>query len=411
MKTKAIGKAGRIPGSPKKLLERAVSLMHSDRREDAISELRQLLTHFPANVDGNFYLGTFLAELGSLDEAEKFLSTAGKLAPRSPQIFNNLGNVLRMKGQNEAALACYQRVTRLDPGFVPAWMNLGLIHATLGNWKEVIASLSQVNAEMIGDPDVLCRLGRAYRELGDYDAARRSYQRALACDPSDRYGATLALAAFGALALPARHSDATVKEIYRTKAEHWDTDVTRPNDTYRGPVLIRELLSSGWADSPPQALSILDLGCGTGACGEFLASWARELVGVDLSPDMLAVARRKGNYGQLVEAEIGDYLAGSNECFDLIVAAGVLIMFSRLESILERIRARSGSQGLFAFTLYRSGEEPIEIRQNHHFGHSRSYLDEVIARTGWTPLDIRETVHETADGIPQAGFAVLLRRS
>ncbi|MBC8451876.1 MAG: class I SAM-dependent methyltransferase, partial [Rhodospirillaceae bacterium] len=53
-----------------------------------------------------------------------------------------------------------------------------------------------------------------------------------------------------------------------------------------------------------KALRILDLGCGTGLVGKALAAHGfHQLDGVDISPAMLAEARRKGIYGDLL---IGD---------------------------------------------------------------------------------------------------------
>jgi len=51
--------------------------------------------------------------------------------------------------------------------------------------------------------------------------------------------------------------------------------------------------------------SILELGCGTGAVLDLLpAAWAK--VGIDVSPDMLEIARIKGVDADLIEADIRD---------------------------------------------------------------------------------------------------------
>lgn len=118
---------------------------------------------------------------------------------------------------------------------------------------------------------------------------------------------------------------------YRPKAQKWDGDVIRPGDTYDEPAHMARLLESRWPGA--KALDVLNLGCGTGNCGPFLAPHARQLVGVDQSPDMLEVAATKGFYTELIEAEIGSDLAQGEAGFDLIVAAGVLIMFSQIDTI------------------------------------------------------------------------------
>lgn len=47
-------------------------------------------------------------------------------------------------------------------------------------------------------------------------------------------------------------------------------------------------------------LDILDAGCGTGLCADVLRPYAKSLVGVDLSPQMLALAAKQQIYDQLV---------------------------------------------------------------------------------------------------------------
>jgi predicted TPR repeat methyltransferase len=49
-----------------------------------------------------------------------------------------------------------------------------------------------------------------------------------------------------------------------------------------------------------QGLDVMDLGCGTGLCGPLFRDMAGTLVGVDLSPGMLAVASQLGKPAQAV---------------------------------------------------------------------------------------------------------------
>ena len=75
---------------------------------------------------------------------------------------------------------------------------------------------------------------------------------------------------------------------------------------------------------PPDA-RILDVGAGTGLLGAELAEAGfTRLDGLDLSPGMLAEARRKGVYGDLREGRLGDELAYESGGYDGVVASGVL---------------------------------------------------------------------------------------
>ena len=52
---------------------------------------------------------------------------------------------------------------------------------------------------------------------------------------------------------------------------------------------------------PSKRLDVLDAGCGTGLCGPLVAPYARRLAGVDLSEGMLAHAKEKNVYDELIE--------------------------------------------------------------------------------------------------------------
>ena len=87
-------------------------------------------------------------------------------------------------------------------------------------------------------------------------------------------------------------------------------------------------IENGWADDARYCRelargkkSVLDLGCGTGLCGVQFRDWARTLTGVDLSPNMLAKARERGLYDELLQ---GDAVVAMRERpgrFDLVVAS------------------------------------------------------------------------------------------
>ena len=86
---------------------------------------------------------------------------------------------------------------------------------------------------------------------------------------------------------------------------------------YRGHEwLLRPLIASG-----QHYRSVLDLGCGTGLCGPLIAPYAEAIDGVDLSAAMLAQARAPGVYRELHHADLASFLARTDRCADLVLAA------------------------------------------------------------------------------------------
>jgi 2-polyprenyl-3-methyl-5-hydroxy-6-metoxy-1,4-benzoquinol methylase len=77
---------------------------------------------------------------------------------------------------------------------------------------------------------------------------------------------------------------------------------------------------------PPGAALVLDIGCGLGRLTCRLANGTREVVGVDLSPEMIARARQNARAGQRVSFVCGNFLAhdfGSRQ-FDCVISSAVL---------------------------------------------------------------------------------------
>ncbi|GAB1640834.1 class I SAM-dependent methyltransferase [Krasilnikovia sp. MM14-A1259] len=101
----------------------------------------------------------------------------------------------------------------------------------------------------------------------------------------------------------------------------------------------------------PRGARILDAGCGTGRVGGFLADAGHDVVGVDLDPDLIAVAEAEHPgprwlVGDLAELDLPG--AGVPDGFDVIVCAGNVMTFvapSTRAEILHRLRRHLRGDG------------------------------------------------------------------
>ena len=100
-----------------------------------------------------------------------------------------------------------------------------------------------------------------------------------------------------------------------------------------------------------KGLDVLDAGCGTGLCGPLIARYARRLVGVDLSAPMLAQARARNVYDELVKCELTAYLGDSTGAFDVIVSADTLVYFGLLEDVIAASANALRPGGRLIFTV------------------------------------------------------------
>ncbi len=114
-------------------------------------------------------------------------------------------------------------------------------------------------------------------------------------------------------------TSAEAAALYRSWATDYDADVFGSADVI-GTDRIADLLA---AHLPDRAAPIVDLGCGTGAAGARLREHGYTVLdGVDVSPEMLAVAASKKVYRTLVAADLRAGIPVRDGTYAAAVSAG-----------------------------------------------------------------------------------------
>lgn len=96
----------------------------------------------------------------------------------------------------------------------------------------------------------------------------------------------------------------------------------------------------------PRPTTVLDAGCGTGRVAIELARRGIDVVGVDLDPSMLALARRKQPDLHWLDADLATLDLGRS--FDVVVAAGNVMLFLAPLSepaVVERLASHLAPEG------------------------------------------------------------------
>ncbi len=94
--------------------------------------------------------------------------------------------------------------------------------------------------------------------------------------------------------------------------------------------------------------SVLDAGCGTGRVARELDRLGHDVVGIDIDPAMLAVARRKAPHLTWLEGDLADDELEVGRLFDVVVMAGNVLIFvapGTEEAVIARMAARLGPGG------------------------------------------------------------------
>lgn len=103
------------------------------------------------------------------------------------------------------------------------------------------------------------------------------------------------------------------------------------------------------------ALSMLDLGCGTGLLGQMLISRGLNLIidGVDISSEMLEVCKQKSCYRKLFCSDIISFLQDASHEYQIIAASSVIPFFvPRQLSLFSRlVSSKLQDDGFLVFTF------------------------------------------------------------
>ncbi len=248
-------------------------------------------------------------------------------------------------------------------------------------------------------------LGRALLAGGDRDGAAGAFREALRADPADGLGAGLDLAALGVPMVQAM-SRAYVATLFDAYAPRFDAHLASLD--YRAP----ELLAARLRPAGPFR-RVLDLGCGTGLMGAAIRDVCAWLGGCDLSPDMVAAARRRGLYDHLAAVDLETALAAEDEgALDLVVAADVFVYVGALEPAFDGASRALAPGGLFAFTVQACPEEQgeYELGEDRRYAHAPAYLDRLAAgRFNALTMDQATLRRDRGRDVP--GLVVVLRKA
>ena len=148
------------------------------------------------------------------------------------------------------------------------------------------------------------------------------------------------------------------------------------------------------------AKRVLDAGCGTGSLGAHIK--AARLVGIDLSPDMLAQARaRERNvYHELIEGDLVRVMGTRTDRFDIVASAVVLYHIPDLDPFFrEAARLLVPSGHLFFSVDPAADDMDIGVSpMDESFAHSRAYLRRLAAQTGFAEIAIKIMPHRGNPG-------------
>jgi predicted TPR repeat methyltransferase len=256
-------------------------------------------------------------------------------------------------------------------------------------------------------------LGAMRDRLDDRAGAIAAFEKARDADPDDYHGARLQLARLGSGAATAAMTETYVRRLFDQYAARYDAALTE-HLAYRGPELLRDAVEQATrtAGRSLHFASMLDLGCGTGLCGAAFRSIVDRLIGVDLSPAMIAQATAKNLYDRLIAADLADFLGaetGDTAKYDLVLAADVFVYISDLAGVMTAVARILAADGLFAFTVETHFGDDVKLLPTLRYAHSEPYIRRVVADAGLMLASVSEIAVRREKTVPIDSLVVVAR--
>jgi tetratricopeptide (TPR) repeat protein len=110
---------------------------------DAEKEFRRAIEFDPNNAKAHHWYATFLHTLGRYDEALTEIELARKLAPDSPSILADQGDLLWTSGHNEQAMQMLKQIEVAEPDFASPHLYLRFAYFETGDYPNYIAELKK----------------------------------------------------------------------------------------------------------------------------------------------------------------------------------------------------------------------------------------------------------------------------
>lgn len=394
-----------LPGRVSTLSNLGATLVKLGQPELALLRLDEALARDANALDALSHRGLALADLERYDAALACHDAVLRLQPESIASVFQRSLMLKQLGRYQELLDATKRLLELDAGSVDAWWLQAEALLRLSQQDAALAAFDKLLTLNPGLHLAWAQKAGLLKDLGRHAQALAAFEQALACGGDPQLNGYF-IASLTGLQTPSAPPRSYVEGLFDDYAEQFDHHLVNVVGYQAPDVLVQNLKGIGKA----QYSSALDLGCGTGLCGPLLRSQVSSLTGVDLSAQMLTkasslVMHDAAVYDALVQADVADYLHGTDQRYDLLISCDVFIYVGALDKVFEGAARVLKPGGLFCFSIERfEGESDFRLTSSQRYEHSEQYVRNLAAHFGFTiekvlSQPIRQDQQHSIDGL------------
>lgn len=403
-----------FPQEPAIKHQLSLNYLEKKQHNKALDYALKAYSQEPDNEEICEIIGYCYRQKGDWKKSKDYFNKALKINKKSVFSLTNLGSIFSQEGNNKQAETYFQQVFSLDNNNAEAHINYAdmLYHA-----DRMLEAIEEYHKAVLLQPDNLAisnNLGVILKDIGDYTEALGLFFKAYKQKPHDE---KISINIYETLQILYQSDKETAKKI----AENWKKDspnncyAERINQNFRGEEPTQEennrfnqKLFNNFATDYEQVLTkinytlpqqisqilgkvqgrIWDLGCGTGLCGQVLKNEQNQLIGIDISPEMLEKAQAKNIYEDLIVKDITEFLKNPpQKRADLIIAADVFCYFGNLEEII-----RLCAPTALCFSVEKGETDTYILRESGRFQHNDNYVKKLLTQNGYSEIEVKESL-------------------
>ena len=394
----------------------ATSLYENQDYKKARQIAQKVLKLDSTNIQAYINLGNIEYLEKNFDQALQYYERAYALNPENYITCVNLANTYFDMKNYEQAVNFAKQSIKQDSNQVMSWTILGNAEFELENYTDSVKAFEQALKLDSGDYWLHNYISQAYQKLANWSEAFSEAWQAIELSSDEdsqhiNFGYMLyesslekedeLIQKYARLwlqkypdnqiarhmgnsvlndSIPARANDEYLKNIFDVFAP--DFEQVLASLEYRAPQEISEYLQSLFLKQKNPKLKILDAGCGTGLCGNFLKSYSKlfGLYGVDISEKMLSEAKKKKIYHKLYCDELEHFFATQKQQFDMVVSADVFTYFGDLSKVVSGVSKSLTSKGRFIFTVSENyfNDNDYFLHSSGRYLHSQKYIENLL---------------------------------
>lgn len=329
----------------------------------------------PNHVQNLLILANIYSSQQNFSQAEKHYKRIIELKPKSFEAHHNYAEMLYRQNRIPEALEEYRSAILINPKSSSASNNLGVILKDTADYDEALGlffnalTLTPSSEETsINIAETLVLLSRI-----DYQKSCKIASNWLKSYPKNIFAIQTNAALKGE---KIENNQIYVERLFDNFADNYE--LVMQNLDYSAPLAIQSVAGDICG-------TVADLGCGTGLVGQAVKSVQNQIIGVDISANMLQVAAQKNIYKELIKSDIISFLQLRKD-YDWIIAADVV---GYLGDLTQFIQLCFPKKLIFSIEIDNNIKD-YQLDATSRYKHNPEYINNLLIKAGYKDINTQK---------------------